>query len=56
MATQNKQAWILSRLKEEEGSYVSSKELCDAMAISRTAVWKHIQTLMAKGYPIEATP
>lgn len=26
------------------------------MAISRTAVWKHIQTLMAKGYPIEATP
>ena len=46
---------ILQTLKESEG-YVSGQELCDALGISRTAVWKYMNKLKEEGYQIEAVP
>lgn len=44
---------ILRKLKEADG-YVSGQQLCDALGVSRTAVWKNIEKLREEGYPIEA--
>lgn len=46
---------ILQKLKETEG-YISGQELCDALGISRTAVWKYMNKLKEEGYQIEAVP
>ena len=34
--------------------YVSGQEICDRLALSRTAVWKHIKALKAEGYEISS--
>lgn len=44
---------ILSMLRQAEG-YVSGQQMCDALHISRTAVWKNINQLKEEGYKIEA--
>ena len=35
---------------------LSGQQLCEKYAVSRTAVWKAIQSLKQDGYEIEATP
>lgn len=42
---------ILKILKERRE--ISGEEISQILGISRTAVWKHIKTLIKKGYPIE---
>ena len=44
---------ILRHLREH-GGFVSGQELCDELAVSRTAVWKVIHQLQEEGYQIEA--
>lgn len=45
---------ILYMLLESKGKFVSGDILGSAAGISRTAVWKNIQTLREEGFPIEA--
>ncbi len=47
---------ILEILKSEPTEYVSGESLCEILGVSRTAVWKHIETLRSLGYVIEAFP
>lgn len=44
---------ILKRLLQANGEAVSGQELADSLGVSRTAVWKHMQTLQAEGYLFE---
>ncbi len=44
---------ILQFLMEQEG-FVSGQEMCDALGVSRTAVWKNIKILKEEGYAIES--
>lgn len=44
---------VLALLKEADG-YVSGQQLCDQLAVSRTAVWKAVSQLKKEGYKIEA--
>lgn len=44
---------ILELIKNCNG-YISGQQICEALDISRTAVWKHINTLKEEGYVIEA--
>lgn len=44
---------ILRRLLAANGEAVSGQELADAMSVSRTAIWKHMQTLQEEGYTFE---
>ena len=46
---------LLSALRGTAG-YVSGQELCEALGVSRTAVWKGMQKLKKEGYHIEAIP
>ncbi|MFQ5480530.1 MAG: biotin--[acetyl-CoA-carboxylase] ligase [Thermodesulfobacteriota bacterium] len=45
---------ILRRLKTPESSFTSGETLARALGISRTAVWKRIRGLKARGFSIEA--
>lgn len=45
---------VLAELKRRRGETVSGKELAASLGISRTAVWKHIRTLRARGHQIES--
>lgn len=47
---------VLRLLKEHRLEYVSGEELCKGLEVTRTAVWKHIQSLRGDGYDIEARP
>ena len=42
------------RQLREADDYVSGQQLCEALGVSRTAVWKIIKKLKEDGYPIEA--
>ncbi len=44
---------ILKKLREAD-EYISGQQLCEALGVSRTAVWKNIGKLKEEGYPIEA--
>ena len=46
-------AKILELLRRN-GDYVSGQELCKILNVSRTAVWKAVQSLESEGYHIEA--
>ena len=46
-------AKILELLRRK-GDYVSGQELCTILQVSRTAIWKAIQSLQKEGYHIEA--
>lgn len=44
---------ILNLLKSEK-DFISGQELCQKFGVSRTAIWKAIKSLKAKGYNIES--
>lgn len=44
---------IIDRLHEEEG-FISGEKLSDEFGLSRTAIWKHINSLREDGYEIES--
>lgn len=46
---------ILEKLLAKKGEHVSGEELAHELAVSRAAVWKHIQALRAEGYMIESS-
>ncbi|GEL07422.1 biotin--[acetyl-CoA-carboxylase] ligase [Salisediminibacterium halotolerans] len=45
---------ILQLLRENQNEFLSGEWLSSQLGCSRTAVWKHIQTLLDRGYEIEA--
>lgn len=45
---------IIHILAEQSGHFVSGEDLANLLGCSRAAVWKKIQRLREKGYPIEA--
>ncbi|MBI5493351.1 MAG: biotin--[acetyl-CoA-carboxylase] ligase [Deltaproteobacteria bacterium] len=47
---------IIRVLKGEGSGYVSGQSISSALGISRTAVWKHMNSLKGAGFPIEASP
>ncbi|MRR38555.1 biotin--[acetyl-CoA-carboxylase] ligase, partial [bacterium] len=47
---------ILEIFRSRDGGVVSGEELSRLLAVSRTAVWKHIKALKELGYRIEAVP
>lgn len=47
---------ILEILKSEPTGYVSGESLCETLRITRSAIWKHVESLRAFGYTIEAFP
>lgn len=48
-------AEVLAALKEADG-YVSGQALCDALGVSRTAIWKDMKKLKEQGYEIASVP
>jgi len=48
--------YLLNRLKETRGAWVSGEYLSRELDISRTAVWKHICSLRNEGYVIDSAP
>ncbi len=47
---------ILYFLKDKKGEYISGEYLSKRLSLSRTAIWKQIQTLKSQGYKIDASP
>lgn len=47
---------ILQYLRASQEEYLSGEELCKQLAVSRTAIWKHMKILKQEGYEIEAHP
>jgi BirA family biotin operon repressor/biotin-[acetyl-CoA-carboxylase] ligase len=47
---------ILELLKENKPRHLSGEEMARRLNVSRTAVWKNINTLQAEGYSIEGSP
>ena len=45
---------LLELLRDREGDYVSGAELADALGVSRTTVWNHVEALRREGYGIDA--
>lgn len=45
---------VLHTLTECKGNFYSGEELSHRLKVSRTAIWKAINTLRQEGYPIEA--
>ena len=45
---------ILGLLKHNRPEYLSGEDICKSLNVTRTAVWKHIQTLREEGYVIDA--
>ncbi len=56
MEPHGKELVIVRLLKEARGGYVSGEAISHRLGISRTAVWKHIQTLRNSGYHVESSP
>lgn len=46
---------LLKYLKHSDGVWISGETLASALAISRTAIWKHIKALQEEGYQIESS-
>lgn len=47
---------LLSHLKREKGNWVSGEVLSRKMAVSRSAIWKHVRKLREEGYLIQSSP
>lgn len=47
---------ILDLLRASAGEPVSGEEISKQLEVSRTAIWKHIQSLKNEGYSIESVP
>ncbi len=46
--------YILNKLKENKGEFVSGQEISEEKSMSRTAIWKAINKLKESGYEIES--
>ena len=44
---------ILRMIRQSSG-YVSGQSLCEALGVSRTAVWKYVNQLKEEGYEFDA--
>ncbi|HET6872786.1 MAG TPA: biotin--[acetyl-CoA-carboxylase] ligase [Sporolactobacillaceae bacterium] len=49
-----KKEQILNLLLKNQDTYISGQVICEALGVSRTAVWKHIQGLEDLGYAIKS--
>lgn len=47
---------ILDLLRASAGEPVSGEEISKQLEVSRTAIWKHVQSLKNEGYSIESVP
>ncbi|NBI30504.1 biotin--[acetyl-CoA-carboxylase] ligase [Chengkuizengella marina] len=47
---------IIQIFLDHPNQYISGEKLSEELNCSRTAIWKHIQTLKKKGYMFESTP
>lgn len=47
---------VLTMLRQHSGEFVSGEEISRVLAVSRTAIWKHIQSLRQDGYDIASHP
>lgn len=47
---------LLRALAEADGGYVSGREMAEALGVSRAAISKAAEKLLAQGYPLEAAP
>lgn len=47
---------ILALFEEQKGTYFSGEEIAERLSVSRTAVWKAVNSLRAEGYQIDAVP
>lgn len=47
---------ILALLRSHIGSYISGEIISKSLSVSRTTIWKHIQTLRQDGYAVESHP
>ena len=47
---------ILHMFKKYGGAYVSGEDISRELGVSRTSIWKHIETLRSLGYEISASP
>lgn len=47
---------MVELFRAEKGKVFSGEELGSALGVSRTAVWKHVNKLRARGYLIESVP
>jgi BirA family biotin operon repressor/biotin-[acetyl-CoA-carboxylase] ligase len=47
---------ILARLQEVSGEYISGTVLARELGVTRTAIWKHIESLKEEGYQIKGVP
>lgn len=45
---------ILNILQKHKGEFVSGQMLCDSLGVTRTSIWKMMQSLKQDGYVIEA--
>lgn len=47
---------LLDAFAESKGEYISGQALAEKIGCSRTAVWKHIESLRKDGFEVEAVP
>ncbi len=47
---------VLDALRRTRGEPCSGEGLSERLQVSRSQIWKHVETLRAKGYRIEGTP
>ena len=47
---------IIRLLKENIGQFISGEKISQKLGVSRTAVWKYINTLKKEGYQLESLP
>jgi BirA family biotin operon repressor/biotin-[acetyl-CoA-carboxylase] ligase len=47
---------VLDVLRRTEGEPCSGEGLSERLQVSRSQIWKHVETLRSKGYGIEGTP
>jgi BirA family biotin operon repressor/biotin-[acetyl-CoA-carboxylase] ligase len=52
----NSEELVLSFLAEAGDEFVSGEAISDKLGLTRTAVWKHVESLRAHGYRIDAVP
>lgn len=45
---------LLRLLKKNKQDYISGEQICRQLGVSRTAIWKHMESLRKMGYQIEA--
>lgn len=45
---------IIKALKDNKGEFISGQDLSDKLSVSRTSIWKHINSLKEEGYNIES--